>query len=230
MRQENLVNHMGRQLNIITSLHQSTSRDYLKRMNDDKAHCMTVARNYDYEYWDGHRRYGYGGYRYIPGWWQPVAKELIQYYSLTNQSNVLDVGCGTGYLLYEMKQLLPELQISGFDKSDYGLSKAKAGIKENLFIHSANNPFPFSDQEFDLVMSLGCLHNLKLPQLQDAITEIERVGRQCYIMVESYRSIKELFNLQCWALTAESFFCLDEWKWIYSQCGYTGDYEFIYFE
>lgn len=224
------MNHMGRELNIITSLHESTSRDYLKRMNDDKAYCMRVARNYGYEYWDGQRRYGYGGYRYIPGWWQPAAKELIQHYSLTDQSSILDVGCGKGYLLYELKQLLPKLQICGFDKSDYALSKSKSDIKENLFVHSADNPFPFRYQEFDLVISLGCLHNLKLPQLQDAIVEIERVGRQSYIMVESYRSIEELFNLQCWALTAESFFCLDEWKWIFSQCGYTGDYEFIYFE
>jgi hypothetical protein len=49
-------------------------------------------------------------------------------------------------------------------------------------------------------------------------------------MVESYRSERELFNLQCWALTAESFFDADEWIWIFAHFGYTGDYEFIYFE
>ena len=60
--------------------------------------------------------------------------------------------------------------------------------------------------------------------------EIERVGKQGYVMVESYRNEKELFNLECWALTAESYFDTKEWLWIYSQFGYTGDYEFIYFE
>jgi hypothetical protein len=56
------------------------------------------------------------------------------------------------------------------------------------------------------------------------------MGKNKYIMVESYRNERELFNLQCWALTAESFFDTAEWIWIYNHFGYTGDYEFIYFE
>ena len=39
-----------------------------------------------------------------------------------------------------------------------------------------------------------------------------------------------MFNLQCWALTGESFFDVAEWIWLYNRFGYTGDYEFIYFE
>ena len=221
---------MGMQLNIITPLHQSTSREYLDRMKDDKIHCMNVARQYGSDYWDGNRRYGYGGYHYIPGWWLPVAKELIEHFGLTNKSRILDVGCGKAYLLYELKKLLPQLEISGFDNSAFGLSKAKDGIKEHLFMHSADQPFPFSANEFDLGISLGCLHNLALPGLEIALSELNRVTRQAYIMVESYRNVEELFNLQCWALTAESFFSPDEWKWVFDHFGYKGDYEFIYFE
>jgi hypothetical protein len=58
---------------------------------------------------------------------------------------------------------------------------------------------------------------------------MERVGKKGYLMLESYRNEEELFNLQCWALTAESFFDQKEWIWLYSSFGYTGDYEFIYF-
>jgi hypothetical protein len=79
-------------------------------------------------------------------------------------------------------------------------------------------------------MSLGCLHNLRLPALVVALQEIQRVGKNAYIMVESYRNNKELFNLQCWALTAETFLDRDEWIWLYEQYGFIGDYEFIYFE
>ena len=63
-----------------------------------------------------------------------------------------------------------------------------------------------------------------------AIVEMERVGRQGYLMLESYRNEQELFNLQCWALTAESFFDVSEWIWLYKKFGYNGDYEFIFFE
>ena len=54
--------------------------------------------------------------------------------------------------------------------------------------------------------------------------------KQGYLLLESYRNEKELFNLECWALTCESFFDPKEWIWIYNHFGYTGDYEFIYFE
>jgi len=79
-------------------------------------------------------------------------------------------------------------------------------------------------------VSLGCLHNLRVFELQTALAEIARVGKNKYVMVESYRNEQELFNLQCWALTAEAFFDSDEWVWLYHHFGYTGDYEFIYFE
>ena len=61
------------------------------------------------------------------------------------------------------------------------------------------------------VTSLATLHNLRLFELKTALSEIERVGKQKYIMLESYRTEQELFNLQCWALTAESFFDTAEW-------------------
>jgi ubiquinone/menaquinone biosynthesis C-methylase UbiE len=199
-------------------------------MIDDKVTCMLKAKEYEYDYWDGDRRYGYGGYKYLPGRWKPVAEILINNYKLTNNSSVLDVGCGKAYLLYELKLLLPDIKISGFDISEHGLSDAKSEIKNSLFIHKAQDPYPFKDDEFDLVISLGCLHNLRLFELEVALREIQRVGKQGYVMLESYRNEQEQFNLQCWALTCESFFDNDEWPWIYKHFGYTGDYEFIYFE
>ena len=220
---------MGQLLNIVTPLHEGTRRDCLSRMNDDKVHCMRIARKYEDEYWDGDRRYGYGGYRYIPEYWVPVARRLIDMYRLTNDSSVLDVGCGKAFLLYEMKQLLPGLHISGFDISRHGLAEARPEIQTNLFRHLAQDSYPFPDKHFDLVISLGSLHNLRIFDLSKALGEIERVGKSGYVMVESYRNEEELFNLQCWALTAEAFFDYDEWCWIYEQFGYTGDYEFIYF-
>ncbi len=221
---------MGNLVKYVTSLHQSTNREYIKRMVDGKVNCMLKAKEYEFDYWDGSRRYGYGGYKYMPGRWNQVAELLIKNYNLTNNSSVLDVGCGKGFLLYEMKLLLPNLKISGFDISKHGIEHAKEEIKKYLFIHRAQKPYPFKNKEFDLVISLGCLHNLKVFELELALKEIERVGKQGYIMLESYRSEKELFNLQCWALTCESFFNHKEWVWIYNHFGYTGDYEFIYFE
>jgi len=221
---------MGKLLHLVTPLHKATKRDYLSRMQDEKVHCMQIAKQYAEEYWDGDRRYGYGGYRYLPGRWQPVAEGLIQEYGLTDQSSVLDLGCGKAFLLHELKLLLPGLRICGIDISEYGLKHATANVQPHLLKQKVQDPLPFGDQEFDLVISLGTFHNLRLFELQTALCEMERVGKRGYLMLESYRNEKELFNLQCWALTAESFFDVSEWIWLCRHFGYTGDYEFIFFE
>jgi SAM-dependent methyltransferase len=221
---------VGRLLNIVTPLHQATKRDYLGRMTDDKVTCMMKAKEYEFDYWDGDRRFGYGGYRFIEGRWKPVAQALIDIYGLTNESSVLDVGCGKAFLLYEMKKLLPGLKVSGFDISKHGLAEAKEEVRPYLFNYRAQDPYPFGDKSFDLVISLGCFHNLRVFELQTALREVERVGKNKYVMLEGYRNELELFNLECWALTAESLFHTSEWIWLYEHFGYTGDYEFIYFE
>ncbi len=220
---------MGNLANFVTPLHKKTQRKYIDRMVDDKVHCMLKAKEYEADYWDGNRRYGYGGYRY-DGRWKVVAEKLIEIYGLKANSKILDVGCGKAHLIYELKKLLPLAEIIGFDISKHGIADAPEDIRANLRIHRAQDPYPFKDGYFDLVISLGCFHNLRIFELQTALKEVERVGKNKYIMLESYRNELELFNLQCWALTCESFFDKEEWIWIYEHFGYTGDYEFIYFE
>jgi ubiquinone/menaquinone biosynthesis C-methylase UbiE len=198
-------------------------------MQDDKVACMRIARQFADDFWDGDRRYGYGGYRY-DGRWQPVAERLVETYKLPHDAKILDVGCGKGFLLYELQRLLPAAQIRGFDASAYAIATAKEEIRDQLFCHRAENPFPFADKQFDLVLSLTTLHNLHLPQLKAALGEMDRVGEKGYLVVEAYRNEQELFNLQCWALTCAAFFTPDEWVWLFGEFGYGGDYEFIYFE
>lgn len=221
---------MGRLLNIISSLHTGTKREYLPRMVDNKVEAMITAKKYGIDYWDGDRRYGYGGYKYIPGRWRTVAEKLIQQYNLPHNAKILDVGCGKAYLLFELKQLLPDAEVKGFDISSYAIDNAKEEVKQFLFVYRVQDIFPFHEQEFDLVLSINTLHNLPLHELNSALMEIERVGKNKYLVMESYRTEQELFNLQCWALTAASFLTPQEWSWFFDQSGYSGDFEFIYFQ
>jgi SAM-dependent methyltransferase len=221
---------MGRMLSIVSPLHKATKRDYLARMADEKVHCMIKAKEYEFDYWDGERRYGYGGYKYIPGRWKPVAEQLVQIYDLKAGSRVLDIGCGKAHLLYELSKLVPGIEVRGIDTSKHGIAEAPEEIRGELQRHRAEDVLPFGDKSFDLVISLATLHNLKIFDLKAALQEVERVGRQKYIMVEGYRNEQELFGLECWALTAQAFFHTSEWVWLFKEFGYTGDYEVIYFE
>ena len=220
---------MGERLDIVTGLHRRTKRDYLGRMLDDKVACMEVARRFDREFWDGDRRYGYGGYVY-DGRWEAVARRLVERYHLGPDARILDIGCGKGFLLYEFGKLLPAARLCGLDISPYAVADAKPEIRDRLFVHRAQDPLPFADKAFDLVISITTLHNLEIFDLKRALQEIERVGRSAYIVVESYRTLQELFNLQCWALTCEAFFSVRAWEWLFAEFGYQGDYEFIFFE
>ena len=220
---------MDKLLDIVTKIHKSTSRTYIDRMVDNKVECMIKSKEYGYDYWDGDRRYGYGGYKY-DGRWSVIAQDLISQFNLKDGCKILDVGCGKAFLLYELKQLLPNCQIVGIDASEYAIQNAKEEIKEFLSVHKAEETYSFGENEFDLVISLNTLHNLKIFDLKKAVQEIERVGKEKYILLEGYRTDEELFNLECWALTCESFFRPEEWTWLYSEWGYTGHYEFIYFQ
>lgn len=212
-----------------TPLHKKTSRKYIDRMVDEKVHCMLKAKEYETDYWDGDRRYGYGGYKY-DGRWKSVAEALIEKYGLTDESKILDVGCGKAHLIFELHQLLPQAEIQGFDISVHGLGDAPKEVRGLLSRGKAQDSYKWEDKYFDLVVSMGCVHNLRIFELEKCLKEIERVGKQKYIMMESYRNEEEQFNLQCWALTAESFFDKEEWEWVFDHFGYSGDYEFIYFE
>ena len=219
-----------KEFNLMTNNHQKTKRNYISRMINSKAKCMVEAKKYGKNYWDGPRKFGYGGYKYIPGRWKDVAKKLIKKFKLTNNSRILDIGCGKAFMLYEIKKILPKIYIKGFDISKYAIKNAPIEIRKELFIHKAQSKYPFKSKMFDLAISTGCFHNLKINELKIAFKEIQRVSKKSYVMVESYRNEKELFNLQCWALTCESFFSKNEWLWLFKEFEFKNFYEFIYFE
>ena len=217
------------EINFLAAYQKATKRDYVQRVVDhDKAESAAVAKQWGYDYWDGDRRYGYGGYSY-DGRWLPIARDIARHYGLKAGDRVLDVGCGKAFLLYELGQVVPGLDVVGIDVSEYGLVHAKEEMRGKLQQGDAA-VLPWPDQSFDLVISLNTFHNLRIPDLERAVKEMERVGRQKWLCVESYRTEREKMNLLYWQLTCASFFDTEEWVWLLTKWGYSGDYGFIFFE
>jgi SAM-dependent methyltransferase len=217
-------------VDFLTPVHTRTPRNYSERvLGLDKAECARVAKEFGRDYWDGARKHGYGGYQY-DGRWRPVAAALARHYGLHAGERILDVGCGKAFLLYELTQVVPGLEIAGVDVSAYALEHARPEVKEHLHKASATD-LPFVDRSFDLVLSINVLHNLYNFQLRQALHEIERIGKRAkYVVVDSYRNEREKVNLLNWQLTCECFYTPEEWEWFFRESGYTGDYSFIYYE
>ena len=217
---------------LIQQIHRSTPRDYLgERVTGvDKAACAVVAKRFDRDYWDGDRKYGYGGYRY-DGRWRKLAEDLIGEYGLTAADRILDIGCGKGFLIYEFTQCLPGIEVAGLDISQYAVDHGKDEIRDRLTVGNASK-LPYADSSFDFILSINALHNLRNYELEPALQEIQRVGTQgrAYIVVDSYRNDREKTNLLYWQLTCESFYTPAEWQWLFDRCGYSGDFGCIYYD
>jgi protein-L-isoaspartate(D-aspartate) O-methyltransferase len=214
-------------------LHKSTQRDYLARVNDPdfpKAKAAELAKQFDFDYWDGDRRICYGGYRYLEGRWEKVARAMAEHYQLPAKPKILDIGCGKGFLLYDLLKVIPDAEIYGIDISPYAIANSKEEIRDRLQVGSATD-LPWPDDYFDLVISITTLHNLHAYDLDPALREMERVGKSNkYLCVESYRNEQEKANLLYWQVTCEAFNTPKEWHWWFKQTGYSGDHSFIYFE
>jgi len=221
------------EIDFMTVLHKSTKRNYLERVNDiesPKSKAAKLAKKFDFDYWDGDRRICYGGYRYIEGRWEKVALKLMDHYKLNSNSRILDIGCGKGYLLYDLKKLIPGISLKGIDISKYALENSKEEVRDSLTLANASD-LPYPDNYFDLVISINTLHCLHASDLNAALKEMERVSKKDkYLCVESYKTEEQKTNLLYWQVTCEAFHNTDSWKWLFSQSGYTGDYSFIFFD
>ena len=218
------------EINFLEKYQKVTERDYVQRVLDDnKAACATVAKKWGKDYWDGERKYGYGGYHY-DGRWLPIAKKMAKHFDLKDGDKVLDIGCGKAFLLYELTQVVPGLKVHGLDISEYGLAQAKEEISAHLKLGDCVS-LPWEDNSFDFVFSINTFHNLEIYSLEKALKEMQRVSKsKAWLCVESYRNEVEKANLLYWQITCMSFYSTVEWNWIYKMWGYKGDYGFIFFE
>lgn len=112
--------------------------------------------------------------------YKPFAELILtnmEKHDLNKNSAILDLGCGPGFLLFELKNKSPQLKIYGLDPSKQMLNAAREKAKEyNItdytFKTGIAEDIPFSNHFFDVVTCLSSLHDFK-----DALKTIQEVNR-----------------------------------------------------
>ncbi|MDZ4726943.1 MAG: class I SAM-dependent methyltransferase [Leptospira sp.] len=214
---------MGKEIDLLIN-YPKTNRNVNERGAEKTEEDRAIARKFDKEFFDGDRRTGYGGFNYMPRFWQPVIPTFKEYWNLTADSSVLDVGCAKGFMLYDLSLLIPGIKVKGIDVSNYAIENAKEEIKQNLEVADVRS-LPFENDSFDVVISINTVHNLEKDDLAIALQEIERVSRgKSFITVDAFRNDEEQQRMNAWNLTAKTIMSVDDWVKFFKEVGYTGDY------
>ena len=217
---------MGKEINLMENYPQS-KRDVSGRAISKTKEDRRLARKFGKEFFDGSRDHGYGGFSYHSRFWEPVIPTFRKHWNLTSESSVLDIGCAKGFMLYDFQRIIPGINVSGVDISDYAIENAKEEVKDNCKVASAID-LPFEDNSFDVSISITTMHNLEGDDLIKALKEIERVSSVgSFITVDAYRDDKQKERMFAWNLTAKTVLHVDEWKELFKDVGYTGDYHWF---
>lgn len=91
-------------------------------------------------------------------WTEAMRDDTVREIQITSSSNVLDVGCGTGFATIALQNKAGE--VHGLDQSRHQLDRAvsKLGTKENIQFYLGDaERLPFDDDMFDIVWSSGSI-------------------------------------------------------------------------
>ena len=120
---------MGKEVDLLAK-YPKPNRDVFERLKNKSKEDVEIARKFGKDFFDGERKHGYGGFNYNPKYWGAVVRDYKKYWNLNSASSLLDVGCGKGFMLYDLFKLIPEMKLCGIDISDYAISNAIPEMKK----------------------------------------------------------------------------------------------------
>lgn len=214
---------MGIEIDLLEN-YPRAKRDVFGRAQAKTESDRAIARRFDKDFFDGDRKHGYGGFSYHERFWKPVIPTFIEHWSLSPESKLLDVGCAKGFMLHDIVESVPGIDVRGVDISSYAIRNAIETMAPFVSVANATN-LPFEDRSFDVVVSINTIHNLDLDECIKALFEIERVSRKkSYVTVDAYRNDEEKERMFAWNLTAKTILSVDDWRALFKEIRYTGDF------
>ena len=214
-----------RRFNLLGEYPQPKNPRYVSE-NLRKIKHRIVASYRDKEFYDGDRNFCYGGFKY-DGRWKKVAVKICEEYKLNNNSSFLQLGCEKGFLLHDIKNLYPKLDIHGLETSEYAMNHSMENVKQ--YVEKCDNYFnlKFEDNRFDFVLALGVVYTHNLTNAIRCLKEIQRISKgNSFITLASYKTKEDYWMFKQWTVLGTTILREDEWIEVLNHTNYTGDYYF----
>jgi len=146
---------------------------------------MTASSSAEVNYADISKTYD--SYRSYP---DGLIKKIIELGRISHRKKVLDLGCGTGNVAWQLRELI-KVNVIGVDASFAMLKVAKDKSLEVICTDIDNQQLPFRDSSFDTVIGAYVIHQIK--NLNFMLSECHRVLRDgaLLLLTSSHRQIED---------------------------------------
>ena len=155
----------------------------------------------------------------------PIVLPVLDRMRLAPDENVLDIGCGSGWLVRLLAEQVPEGRVVGMDFSDEMIRRARRlhdSVENAMFVVGDAGEIPWDAQFFTQALSVESAYYW--PDPARGMREIFRVlreGGQAWVLINFYR---ENPHAHQWAeaLTVPvQLLSADEWAGLFRDAGFT---------
>lgn len=158
-------------------------------------------------------------------WWyegmRAITASILQQHLIWNMPpRILDAGCGTGYSLKWLREVLGSDDVFGVDGSVCAAEFFAAHGIETAAISSVTN-LPFASDEFDLVTCFDVIYQLESEEAKIAVSEVHRVlkrGGALFIREPAYDWLRGAHDV---AIGTRHRFTLGELRRLLRSSGFT---------
>jgi len=154
----------------------------------------------------------------------PIVEPMLALIEFDPKDKVLDVGCGTGWLVRRIAALVPAGLAAGMDVADAMLGRAEslsAGMPNVVFARGGVDDIPWGDAYFNKALSVESAYYW--PDPARGAREIFRVlspGGAAWILINYYRDNPDCHQWGGQLKVPTHLLSAEEWKGLFLQAGF----------
>lgn len=122
-------------------------------------------------------------------------EQIIKIIQELEINNLLDAGCGEGFIMHNTLRKISKVKIDGFDISKQALQDAKKILPNNNFFQGDITNIELPNNSYDLVVALEILEHLENQEV--ALKELKRVTKKYCLISVPWEPFFSLGNLFC---------------------------------